>query len=47
MNQAETTITLSEEERKQFKVEMMLILEKHSKEEIEMALRQLKKSKVV
>jgi hypothetical protein len=47
MNQSETTITFSEEERKQFKIEMRPILEKHSKEEIEVALHQLKKSIVV
>ena len=38
--------SLSEEERKRFKKELMMILEKFSKEEIERALHQLK-NKVV
>lgn len=38
---------LSEEERKQFNKEMMIIVEKYSKEEIEMALHQLKKKAII
>ncbi|MCP1146801.1 hypothetical protein [Lysinibacillus endophyticus] len=37
------TNTLSEEEQKQFKTEIMTIIEKCSKEEIEMLLHQLDK----
>jgi hypothetical protein len=40
MNQLETTKTLSKEERKQ----IIYLLEKYSKEEIEMALRRLNRS---
>ncbi|WP_256243426.1 hypothetical protein [Bacillus sp. V3B] len=43
MNQLETTKTLSKEERKQ----MISLLEKYSKEEIEMALYRLNKSKIM
>ncbi|MFJ8258539.1 hypothetical protein ACIQ4Z_14910 [Peribacillus asahii] len=43
MNQLETTKTLSNEERKQ----IISLLEKYSKEEIEMALRQLNKGKKI
>ncbi|MEC2074500.1 hypothetical protein [Metabacillus fastidiosus] len=42
MNQFEMTKTLSKEERKQ----IISLLEKYSKKEIEMALRQLNKSKI-
>lgn len=42
MNRLEKTKTLSNEERKQ----ILLLLEKYSKEEIEMALRQLNSRKI-
>lgn len=46
MNKPEATQILSEEERKKFKEEIMPLLEKRSKDEIEMVLRQLKKKVV-